>query len=358
MSSTAPDKRVFHALDAGRGIAALVVVIFHLPASVRGSAFGSGELAVDFFFALSGFVLAHVYNDQLATGRINVRQFMVARLVRLYPLYLLSLLTLLIALVCLRVFSQPIPWSNTALLGKLPFALFMLPSPTLDPDGYLYPFNVAAWSILLEIAVNLLFAIFWKPLQSARVRWALIAVSGALLAVQLAVQQGALGGPSWNLLFAGVLRVCFSFFLGMQIYEWHKSRPAGTAGLHPAWSMVALTVLLAVLYAPAATGLKLVAILVIFPALLAVLSATELPSGRQSTWLQELGVISYAVYMMHGPILLLWSLAPAGTPQTGLHFGWTAALLLGVIVLVSWAADRFFDRPVRSYLQRRLARPR
>lgn len=177
MSSTAPDKRVFHALDAGRGIAALVVVIFHLPASVRGSAFGSGELAVDFFFALSGFVLAHVYNDQLATGRINVRQFMVARLVRLYPLYLLSLLTLLIALVCLRVFSQPIPWSNTALLGKLPFALFMLPLPTLDPDGYLYPFNVAAWSILLEIAVNLLFAIFWKLLQSARVRWALIAVS-------------------------------------------------------------------------------------------------------------------------------------------------------------------------------------
>jgi len=354
MSSTLPDKRVFHAMDAGRGIAALVVVIYHVPLALRGDAFDSGGLAVDFFFALSGFVLAHVYNDQLVSGRMGLWKFMTARLVRLYPLYLLSLLTLLAILAVLSALSLPVPWSNTALLGKLPFAFVMLPSPTLDPQGYLYPFNIAAWSILLELAVNLVFAIFCKPLQNARVRWAILAVSGSLLGVQL-ILQGELGGSSWDLLPAGLLRVCFSFFLGMQIYACHTSRGEPHARLHPGWSLLALAVLLACLYPAESTWLNLAAIFVVFPVLLWVLSTTELPSGRLSTALRELGVMSYAVYMMHGPVLLAWmqfqpSLEAAGIPVVG-----TIVLMLATVVLVSWAADRCFDRPVRGLLQHRIA---
>jgi len=354
MSSTLPDKRVFHAMDAGRGIAALVVVIYHVPLALRGEAFDSGDLAVDFFFALSGFVLAHVYNDQLVSGRMGLWKFMTARLVRLYPLYLLSLLTLLVILGVLSALSLPIPWSNTALLGKLPFALVMLPSPTLDPQGYLYPFNIAAWSILLELIVNLVFAIFCRPLQNPRIRWAIIGVSGSLLALQLLLQD-ELGGASWNLFPAGLLRVCFSFFLGMQIHAWHQSRGASLPRLHPAWSLLALVVLLGCLYAPASTWLKLAAIFVIFPVLLWVLSATELPVGRLSAGLRELGVMSYAVYMMHGPVLFTWTRLQPNLDAAGMPVVWAIVLLLVAVVLASWAADRLFDRPVRGLLQQRIA---
>jgi len=355
MSSTVPDKRVFHAMDAGRGIAALVVVLYHVPLALRGEAFDSGDLAVDFFFALSGFVLAHVYNEQLASGRMSLWKFMTARLVRLYPLYLLSLLILLAILAVLAALSLPIPWSNTALLGKLPFALVMLPSPTLDPEGYLYPFNIAAWSILLELVVNLVFAIFCRPLQNARIRWTVIAISGGLLGLQLLL-QGELGGPSWDLLPAGLLRVCFSFFLGMQIHAWHQSRGASLPRLHSAWSLLALAVLLACLYAPASTWLKLAAIFVIFPVLLVVLSTTELPAGRLSTALRELGVMSYAVYMMHGPVLFTWLRVQPSLAAQGVPFEACIALLLAGVVLASWAADRLFDRRVRGLLQQRIAR--
>lgn len=188
-TKTETARRTFHALDAARGIAALIVVLYHLPTAFRGTLFGSGDLAVDFFFGLSGFVLAHAYLDRLGSGRMGVREFMVARMVRLYPFYLLSLLTLLALLAGLHLTGRPLPWSAMALAGKLPFAVLMLPSPTLDWHAYLYPFNIAAWSILLEIGVNLLFALVRRPIRKPRVRWALIVFSGVILAAQLLVQD-------------------------------------------------------------------------------------------------------------------------------------------------------------------------
>ena len=107
------------------------------------------------------------------------------RVIRLYPLYLFSLVMLLVFLAGMAVFEQPTPWSSAALAGKLPFALLMLPSPYLDPHGYLYPFNVAAWSIFFELGINLVFALWAKRILSARFRWAVILVSGLLFCAQL-----------------------------------------------------------------------------------------------------------------------------------------------------------------------------
>src|ERR1041385_8149717 len=82
----------FEALDLLRGLAALAVVAFHVP-HIPGtlSLAPRGYLAVDLFFALSGFVLAYAYGAELARGG-NIRRFMVQRLIRLYPLYLIALL--------------------------------------------------------------------------------------------------------------------------------------------------------------------------------------------------------------------------------------------------------------------------
>jgi peptidoglycan/LPS O-acetylase OafA/YrhL len=346
-------KRVFHALDAGRGIAALVVIVFHVPVTLRGHLFGSGDLAVDFFFALSGFVLAHAYLGKLANGQLTVREFIAIRVIRLYPLYLLSLLGLLVLLAVMVTLSRPIPWSLFALAGKLPFAFLMLPSPALDPMGYLYPFNIAAWSIFFELVINIVFALFARQVAQARTRWITIVVSGVVLAAQL-LAQDTLGGRSWATLLAGIPRVTFSFLLGVQLYAWHNARAANHAPLAPAWGLAALAALGGCLWLPEHLGVKLAAIFVVFPLLILVLSATQLPQGRVGDALRGFGVLSYAVYAIHSPILFAWSavsLAWAVAPA----MQWLSVLpLLAGIVLASWVADRQFDRPVRSALQRRL----
>lgn len=351
-TKTETARRTFHALDAARGIAALIVVLYHLPTAFRGTLFGSGDLAVDFFFGLSGFVLAHAYLDRLGSGRMGVREFMVARMVRLYPFYLLSLLTLLALLAGLHLTGRPLPWSTMALAGKLPFAVLMLPSPTLDWHAYLYPFNIAAWSILLEIGVNLLFALVCRPIRKPRVRWALIVFSGVILAAQLLVQD-VLGGSSWNTLLAGIPRVCFSFFLGIQIHEWLKHRHAAQP-IHSGWSALALAVLLATICGPEAHWLKLAAIFGIFPLLMLVLGASDVPRGPAGAALRKLGVLSYAIYMMHGPILLAWLMLYLTPDIQATQSALVVLPILASIVLASWAADRWVDTPVRTWLTNRL----
>ncbi|MGI4777686.1 MAG: acyltransferase family protein [Janthinobacterium lividum] len=345
-------RRVFHALDAARGVAALVVVLYHLPIAFRGPFFGSGDLAVDFFFGLSGFVLAHAYLVRLASGRMSVRDFIIARVVRLYPLYLVSLLTLLVLLAGMKLAGLPTLWSATAMAGKLPFALLMLPSPALDPHAYLYPFNIAAWSIFLELAINLLFVLVCGYVSRPWFRWTLIGVSGAMLAAQLAVQD-VLGGSAWNTLAAGILRVCFSFFLGIQIHEWLQKRPA-TKPIRSGWCLLALAVLLATVCAPERHWLKLAAIFGVFPALMLVLGASDVPRGLAGTALRKLGVLSYAIYMMHGPILYGWLwlyLTPDTQPSRSVAL---MVPILGCTVLAAWLADRWFDTPIRAWVNQRL----
>lgn len=339
-------RRTFHALDAARGIAALIVVLHHLPIPFRGTFVGSGALAVDFFFGLSGFVLAHAYLDRLASGRLGLREFMVARMVRLYPLYLLSLLAILALSAGMYLAKIPLPWSGVALAGKLPFALLMLPSPTLDWHGYLYPFNIAAWSIFMEIGVNLLFALICRPLRRPRTRWLVIGVSGCILFVQL-LMQDVLGGASWNLLAAGIPRVCFSFFLGIQIHEWLKHRHAA-APIHSGWAMLGLGLLIAVLCLPDQLWLKLVAIFGLFPLLMVVLGSSDVPRGLVGVALRKLGVLSYAIYMMHGPVLFAWLMLYLTPDVWTTKPAYVAIPLLVGVVFVSWATDRWLDAPIRA----------
>lgn len=345
-------KRVYHALDAARGIAALAVVLYHLPIGFRGSNFGSGDLAVDYFFGLSGFVLAHAYLGRLASGRMTWREFMVARLVRLYPLYALSLVTTLALLAIMKLLGLQIPWSATALAGKLPFAILMLPSPTFDWHAYLFPFTIAAWSILLELGVNLLFAISCRTITRPSIRWSLILFTGALLAIQIVVQD-VLGGSSWNTVAAGIPRVCFSFFVGIHIHEWLKSRHEKIS-THRFIALLALGVLLAIISMPEHQWIKLVSIFVVFPILIVSLGSSDVPNGITGASLRELGVLSYAIYMMHGPVLFGWLTFYLTPDVLAAKSALVAVPILISVVVIGWMADHWFDRPTRGWITARL----
>ena len=119
----------FEALDALRGVCALLVVLFHVPiyhALKDVGAFANLQFCVDMFFALSGFVLCHAYGQRLNDGGDGVR-FLAMRFARLWPLHIV-MLTLFVMLELTKfVFaradgsmaldSQPLPG---------PFTLIML----------------------------------------------------------------------------------------------------------------------------------------------------------------------------------------------------------------------------------------
>src|ERR1700674_1150936 len=92
--SVFPDsKNHYDILDGLRGVAAVVVVAFHLLESFTGGnhldhIINHGYLAVDFFFVLSGFVVGYAYDDRW--GKMNLRGFLVRRLIRLHPMVILG----------------------------------------------------------------------------------------------------------------------------------------------------------------------------------------------------------------------------------------------------------------------------
>ena len=86
-AAVVPEGRVFHTLDALRGIAAIGVLVFHMGPIFTPIAAPGGYLAVDLFFMMSGVVLSHAYEARFRAG-MGTLDFMRARLIRLYPLYL------------------------------------------------------------------------------------------------------------------------------------------------------------------------------------------------------------------------------------------------------------------------------
>jgi peptidoglycan/LPS O-acetylase OafA/YrhL len=122
----------FVALDAMRGLAALVVVFWHAQgefAPIPRPA--SGYLAVDFFFCLSGLVIAQAYEDRLQSG-LSVAKFAFLRLIRFYPLFAIGLLILpLSAILTGQNFARHVPHPALA----IGFSALMLPTPPSDPSS-------------------------------------------------------------------------------------------------------------------------------------------------------------------------------------------------------------------------------
>ena len=132
-AAAAPGARVFHTLDALRGIAAVGVVVFHMQQAFTPIAAPGGYLAVDLFFMMSGVVLTgHAYEARFRAG-MGTLDFMRARLIRLYPLYLLgTLLGIAVTLASLHGRNTQ-NWDSSSLLQAALLA-FLFPCPIFPPD--------------------------------------------------------------------------------------------------------------------------------------------------------------------------------------------------------------------------------
>jgi peptidoglycan/LPS O-acetylase OafA/YrhL len=350
-SHVADGAQRFVLLDGLRGVAAFAVILDHVPGGVLGDLLPGRYLAVDFFFVLSGFVLAHAYSRRLEQGWSPL-SFMTARLIRLYPMYLLGLaLGLALSVIgLLRGWVGP-TWSDVLTTAGL--GLLFLPAPPMAGfgGGALYPFNGPAWSLFFELIANLVYALVARFL-SWRVLGAVLVV-GAVAVVFTINRHAGTGGPGWlwEHFDAGLARVMFDFFAGVTIHRvWAGKRLPAL----PWWA--ALLAFLLVIAVPAEGMWRIVydsaAALILMPTLVA-LSAGSRVTGSVARLCSTIGLLSYGVYVIHVPLFAtLGGAAAAAHVQLG-GGPWLAVLvaaLAAVLAAISYVA---FDRPLRVWLSAR-----
>jgi peptidoglycan/LPS O-acetylase OafA/YrhL len=206
----------FYVLDGMRGVAALIVVAFHISSIYPYVSYG--YLAVDFFFALSGFVLSHAYAEKLRAG-MSPLEFMARRVGRLYPLAVIGMA--IGAAVYLRLHG----WRNLAM--ALPLNGLLLPYP----GPFIFPLDEALWSIFFELVASAAF-IWLIDLRATKLLGLSVISALSLAAAYSRFPDEIYGlGYSWATFWAGFPRVFLTFTLGMaahKIFERYKDPPLAT----------------------------------------------------------------------------------------------------------------------------------
>ena len=346
--------RTFHTLDALRGVAAITVVLFHAAFFFGIAPPAEGYLAVDLFFVMSGFIIAHRYEDDLRRG-LGLRGFLAVRLIRLYPLFLLgTLLGALPAVVAIATHhAEPV---HRGLFESLPLAVFMLPSPFALPHlTVFYPLNYVSWSLALEILVNIAYAATFRIWSLPRLV-ALVAVAAIGLLVA-AWSYGSLNvGYDWGNAPGGLPRILYGFGMGILLFRLHAAR--SFAARVPWWVLPAITVAIFFID-PLRVGpawikpfwdVTLVTILV--PAIVIGAIAAEPPKALRGGCALA-GVFSYVVYSIHAPFVGLFL---RGEERFHLDLNTTspakAAAFTVLLVALCVAAHLGYDKPIRSRLAR------
>ncbi len=342
-------------LDAMRGLAAMAVAVHHLGVPWM----HGGYLAVDFFFALSGFVLMLTYADRLRAGW-SVKHFVAVRLIRLYPLYLVGLL-IGAGYILLHHARGGANWQHEMICG-LPLGLMMLPSPC---SHSLFPQNVPAWSLFFELMANIAMAAVLVRLSRIQLlAVAVVANIGLILTVALMSHSAAAldaaryglpvsdGGPTWPGFGIGVLRTATAFCWGGVIAQWPAKQRRTTTILAPLACMVLVGLLMVDLPASNKVWFDLAFMTLAGPGLVWLGQRIE-PNVVWARPAAYVGEVSYALYAIN----MAFSRVYANFAEKHLLPQFLLVVLyLGALSALSWLCVRYLDMPMRRWLNRSVLR--
>ena len=362
----------YELLDGLRGVAALMVILYHVgecfATSPRDQWINHGYLAVDFFFVLSGFVIGYAYDGRWRRG-LTTGGFLLRRVIRLQPMVVIAVILGVISFIiqgCEHWDGTSVSYSAVVLSFVL--GLFMLPAlpgtaPEVRGNGEMFPLNGPSWSLFFEYVGSVFYALF---LHRFSTRWLKIFVglSGIALAAvalgngsgdyHLGVGWSAAGGGFWM----GLARMTFSFSVGLLMSRDFK--PVKVRGAF--WICSAMIVgILSIPYIGGpekpmlANGVfDLICTILLFP-LIVRLGASGMTTDRHSARTCEfLGAISYPVYIIHYPFMYMMY-AWAWKNGYGFDRVWpVAAAIVVTVILLAWLFLKYYDEPVRRYLTTRL----
>lgn len=365
-----PQKPHYEILDGLRGVAALIVVAFHLfeiyavdPLYVV-PFINHGYLAVDFFFVLSGFVIGYAYDDRW--GRMTLWDFCKRRVIRLQPMVVVGAV---IGGLCFyfgagKMFPQigEVPVWQMLLVMLAGCLLIPTTAAIRQPWHEMFPLNGPAWSLFFEYIGNLLYAAVVRRF-SKRVLVAFVAASGvALLCMAVGSSDGSvLGGHelTGRQFGIGMVRLLYPFFGGLLLFR------LGRRIRIPGGFWLCSLVLAAILFFPRLGGeqrlwlnglYESISILFLFP--LIVLAGAGSPiRGKVSVGVCKfLGEISFPLYIIHYPFVYLF-MAYVKEHDWGWQESWPLMIAVGVgCVVLAYGFLKLFDEPVRAWLRNRFLR--
>ncbi len=236
----------FRAVDTFRGLAALMVIFFHLQhlPVLSGNAFiAKSDIFVDFFFVLSGFVITYSSYDRI-TNLSSIKPFMTRRFKRLYPLHLFTLLlVLLFEVFRYGVDNYVVPLSNPVFAADKT-GLAFLANLTLTQSLNLFDrttWNAPGWSISVEFYTYLIWAVCLVVFRKNLVL--LCGLCFSLIAYFIVRHHGSI---IYNYDY-GIVRCLYSFLLGMLTYR--LSRRLGAVPGRWVYSVAEVLLLAFTLYA-------------------------------------------------------------------------------------------------------------
>jgi peptidoglycan/LPS O-acetylase OafA/YrhL len=369
----------FEVLDGMRGVAAIIVMIFHFFAHSTTYPYLSknGYIAVDFFFILSGFVIMHSYGRRLATG-MSTTDYVLRRVIRLYPM---AMIGMLLGAVSLYLYCRlgngdyslrEIGASTLSNLLLVPFlgdrSIAWLDGVSVT--GHLFPGNNPMWSIFFEMVASLAFIGLCRlPAGTLRrtsiTSFLLLIVFGLFYSFMDYHTDSPSYGGGWSTSSAlgGFPRVFYGFTCGMLLYKVGEIPLVGghvTRLLAPTGKIAALPPTLRCLLAYALLALCLMlpiglngfyflfVIALAGPLLILFASRIELRDGAMLSVSRILGWLSYPLYCLHMPVLLLTRYADR-TYGIGRWLP-TAVIFFGAVFLLAWLLGKLIDEPVRGWL--------
>jgi len=294
----------FRALDGWRGVCALLVALHHI--EIHGWIYWqplvrNGWLFVDFFFVLSGFVIAHSYGDKLGTGA-RIRDFVIRRLGRLWPLHLVMLgamVALELAHLVLQ-YTHPISGEHAAFAAdRSPFAiltnLFLVQAMGMHDSE---TWNGPAWSISCEFYTYLVFAAVCFFTVDRRLRTifsGLLALLGLLVLARFS-DYGMRETFHW-----AIFRCFFGFFVGVLTYEaWRAGAWRWFAGKTPMELATLALVAFFVTVVPGHSALEYLATPLFALAVLVFANETgDVSRVLIAAPAAALGRWSYSIYLVH-----------------------------------------------------------
>ncbi len=369
-NAIAPAKGHYVILDGLRGVASVTVVCFHLFEAWNGDdpqkqIINHGYLAVDFFFLLSGFVIAYAYDDRW--GRMTTWGFFKRRLIRLQPMVVMGSLVGAALFYFQKGHTFPLIASTPVwkMLLVMVVGATLLPLPEqFDIRGWneMHPLNGPAWSLFFEYVANILYALGIRRLP---VRWLGVLVVGAAgFLVQYAVFGGRgdlIGG--WALdakeLHVGFARVLFPFFGGMLLM-----RLGWRVQVRHAFAVCSAMLLIGLAlprFGGAAhhwvNGLyEAGCVIVLFPLIVAIGAGEKRVDGGSIRLARFFGDLSYPLYITHYPLIYLytaWVKERNPAPLAGVFWG---AAVLVTAVSFAYGSLKLYDEPVRRWLSGRFLR--
>ncbi|MDL2308303.1 acyltransferase [Bacteroidales bacterium OttesenSCG-928-C03] len=364
-SAFADTKPHYNILDGLRGVAAIVVVCFHIFEAFATShidqQINHGYLAVDFFFILSGFVIGYAYDDRWKT--MKTKDFLKRRLIRLHPMVVMGAIigAIMFYTQGCSVWDVSIVSVGMLLVATL-MNMLLIPAPPgveIRGVGEMFPLNGPSWSLFFEYIGNILYVLFIRKLPTKALAVLVLLAGCGLMAFAVWGPYGdlcvgyALTGDN---MLGGSLRLLFSFSVGLLLSRIFK--PVKIKGAFGICSIVVI-ILLSIPRIGGYDNLWMnglydaICAIIIFP-MLVYLGASGTITNKITTRLCKfLGDISYPLYMVHYPFIYLYYAWVKNNELTFVEsLPGALGLLFGSIAL-AYLCLKLYDEPIRKFLTKR-----